>query len=134
MTTHYPAPPTTEAMPTFRVDPSTGLPVSGGGAKTVTTVFNAATATATSSVTATTANRKTIQSSIVGTGAVSGTVLWYGNNTNASSGGVLIATHTLSGTTTDTTGSDIPAEWPYIYAVISAISGTGAAITSTMAA
>lgn len=71
----------------------------------------------------------TCQSIITGTGAVSATIQWYGNNQNSTSNGILLTTHLLNGTTTDQAGSWVPANWPYMYAVISNISGTGAAVT-----
>jgi hypothetical protein len=103
------------------------------GQSTVTlTLLNAVTTNQTSLITTTNRRNRTVQASIVGTGAVSATVTWYGNNRELASGGVLVATSTLSGTTTDTTGADIPAGWPYMYCVLSAISGTGAAVTATV--
>jgi hypothetical protein len=69
-----------------------------------------------------------IQASISGTGTVSGTVEWYGSDTI--NPGVLIATSTLSGTTSDTTGGDISTLWTYIYAKTLDITGTNAAITA----
>lgn len=76
--------------------------------------------------------RRTISAKISGTGVVSCTITWYGSHINVASGGILLATSTLSGTTTDTTGADIPAEWPYMYCVLSGISGTNAAVTATV--
>lgn len=100
--------------------------------KNTITLLNGATATRTSDVYAVAKGRRTIQASIAGTGEVSATVTWYGNNAEANSGGVLIATSTLSGTTSDTTGADMKYEWPYIYCVLSSISGTGAAVTASV--
>lgn len=98
-------------------------------AKTVATLLNAVTTNQTSAAAAVPASRRAIQASISGTGAVSGTVTVFGNNTNAASGGVLLATLSLSGTSSDVTGADIPAEWPFMYCTLASISGTGAAVT-----
>jgi hypothetical protein len=76
--------------------------------------------------------RRTIQATITGTGALSATVEWFGNSTNSNVGGVPIATSTLAGVTTDTTGADLPAEWPYVYCTLSNISGTNAAVTTVV--
>jgi len=77
--------------------------------------------------------RRTLSASIAGSGAVSGTVTWYGSHTS-SGAGVIVATSTLSGTTTDITGADVPAEWPYMYCVLSALTGTSAAVTAIVSA
>jgi hypothetical protein len=76
--------------------------------------------------------RRWVQCSIAGTGAVSGTVTWYGNTTESETGGVLLATSTLSGTTTDTTGADLPGEPEYVYCTLASISGTNAAVTASV--
>ncbi len=100
--------------------------------KELLTLLSAVTTNQTSAAVQVRRGRRTLQASIAGTGAVSATVTWYGNNLNAASGGIAIATSTLSGTTTDQSGADIPAEWPYLYAVLTGISGTGAAVTATV--
>jgi hypothetical protein len=109
------------------------MPVTVSASRTVTAVFNAVTTNQTSAAFPFPASRKTLQDTVTGTGAVGATISWYGNNFNVHSGGVLLATSTLSGTTTNTSGADMPAVWPYIYAVLSGISGTGAAVTSSVA-
>lgn len=100
--------------------------------KDVSYLLNAVTTNQTSEVFSIAAGRRTFQSKITGTGAVAATVTWYGNNVNAIAGGVLLVTDTLSGTTSDQTGSDIPAEWPYVYCILSAISGASASVTTTV--
>lgn len=75
---------------------------------------------------------RTIQATITGTDTVACTITWFGNNNKLNSGGVLLATSTLSGTNTDNTGANITAEWPYVYCVLAGISGTDAAVTATM--
>jgi hypothetical protein len=77
--------------------------------------------------------RRIVKASIAGTGAVAASVALYGN-IDPFSTGVLLATLTLSGTTTDQAGADIPAEWPYMYCVLSGISGTNAAVSVSVGA
>jgi len=67
----------------------------------------------------------TIQAAVSGTSSVSATIAIYGSNWNAASGGVLLDTLSLSGTTV-ATGGFVVDDWPYCYAVLTAISGTGA--------
>lgn len=80
------------------------------------------------------ANGRTVKAKISGTGAVSATVELYGNTEPAASGGILRATFTLSGTTTDQAGTFTAENWPYLYAKITAITGTGAAVTCEVSA
>jgi len=102
-------------------------------AKVVTALLSAVITNQTSGVAAFPASRKTIQASVTGTGTVSAVVTWYGNNTNSTTNGVEIATTTLTGTTTDQSGADIPAEWPFIFCVLSAITGASAAVNASVA-
>jgi hypothetical protein len=104
----------------------------GPSAKEVTTLLDAVTTNQTSQAHAIKRGRRTLQASIVGTGAVSATVTWYGSNTNAASGGELLDTMLLSGTGSDAAGYDLAAEWPYVYCTLASISGTGAAVTATV--
>lgn len=76
------------------------------------------------------AANRTFQSYISGTGAVTATVLIEGSNDAV--GWVLLQTHTLSGTTTDVAGVPSSAQWEFVRARLTAISGTGAAVTVTM--
>ena len=72
----------------------------------------------------------TVQAVVSGTGAVSATV-----NIQVSNDGtnfLTLGTLTLSGTTSATQGLALNAHWVYIRGNISAISGTGAAVTVTM--
>lgn len=74
------------------------------------------------------------QTSIAGTGAVSGTMLIEGTNTpDVAASWILLQTHTLSGTTTDVTGAPSTAKVAAVRARSTAISGTGATMTTTMA-
>lgn len=75
---------------------------------------------------------RTIQSVIKGTGAVSATVEFYGSNVDDLTTGILLATATLSGTNTDTAGAVITAEYFYMWAKITAISGTAASVSATV--
>jgi hypothetical protein len=100
--------------------------------KLILTVLDNVTANQTSTVQVIPDGPRTIQATIIGIGAVAATIAWYGSNIAANSGGILLATSTLSGTTTDTSGSAITAEWPYMYCTLSGISGTNAAITATV--
>lgn len=72
----------------------------------------------------------TFHAIVAGTGAVSATVLIQvsNDNTNWLEMGVI----TLSGTTTASDGFAVDAPWVYVRAELSAISGTGAAVTVTM--
>lgn len=73
---------------------------------------------------------RSFQSYITGTGALSATVLIEGSNDEV--GWILMQTHTLSGTTTDVAGLPSSAQWEFVRARLTAISGTGAAVTVTM--
>jgi hypothetical protein len=66
-----------------------------------------------------------VHSFVEGTGAVTATVTWYGNTIGSTIGAVVIATQTLSGTDLVADGAPVTAEWPFVYCVPSAITGTG---------
>jgi hypothetical protein len=100
--------------------------------KEIMVLLNAVSSNQTSQAFRAPPSRKWIQASITGTGAITATVTWFGNSIKDNTNGVLLATSTLSGTTTDTTGADMPGEPKYMYCVVSAISGTGAAVTCTV--
>jgi hypothetical protein len=74
----------------------------------------------------------TIEAFIKGSGTVSGTVTWYGCNTNRTSQGVVFATSTLSGTTTDQTSEICTSVYPFIYCILTSISGTGAVVSANV--
>jgi hypothetical protein len=66
-----------------------------------------------------------LESTITGSGSVSATVQIYGKATQGNSGGTLIATHTLTGTNTDTKGTAISGQpWSVYYATLSNLTGT----------
>lgn len=108
-----------------------------------TTLINSATAPETSSVMPSPRHASGAQypdkggvlfhSKITGTGAVSATINIYGSIDGTTATGELLQTHVLSGTTSDIVADSIIAVWPYFYADLTAISGTGAAVTTTMA-
>ena len=72
---------------------------------------------------------KTFWAEISGSGAVSVTVTIYGNRTDSNSGGVLLATISLSGTDSAKDAAAVStAAYPYYYATTASISGTGATV------
>jgi hypothetical protein len=101
--------------------------------KSVTTIFNAVTTNQQSDTFPFVPKERTIEAWITGTGAVSATIKVYGCNTKRTTNGVLLSTLTLSGTTSDVVGSILSSNWGYIYIVLSDITGTGAAVTFTLA-
>src|SRR5574341_2342191 len=73
------------------------------------------------------AGKKTFQAVVAGTGAVSATVKVQGSNDGDN--WVDIATITLAGTTSAKDGFAADAPWAYYRGDVTAISGTGAAVT-----
>lgn len=67
-----------------------------------------------------------------GTGAITATVVIEASNDNTYSSWVTLATITLSGTTAVSDGYATIANWPYVRAKCTAISGTSASVTVTM--
>lgn len=98
-------------------------------------LINGATATNVGSGTAYTVPKGTpnraFQAVVSGTGAVTATVAIYGSNDGVN--WELIATIILSGTASDSDGYVSAAPWPQLKAEVTAISGTGAAVTATVA-
>lgn len=70
------------------------------------------------------ASGKVVQATVSGTGSVGATVEVYGNTVNANSGGVLLATITLAGTSSATDGFAFDAPWPFVYFNVTAISAS----------
>lgn len=103
------------------------------GRKKIAKLLDAATTTKVSDMAALSEGKSTIQATITGTGAVSASV-----NIEFSNDGVgWVAAGpspviSLSGTTTDSDGFAVDADWVYIRATLTAISGTGAAVTVTV--
>jgi hypothetical protein len=71
---------------------------------------------------------KTYLASVSGTGSVSTTVNVEVTN-NPAIGWVVLATISLSGTTSASNGTNSAAAWPYVRGNVTAVSGTGAAVT-----
>lgn len=96
----------------------------------VVTLLEGATATVTGPVFAMRgATPRIVTAKVAGTGSVSATVEIYGRV--GGGGSSLLMTLTLLGTTSDNDARAIEAPWPEIWAVVTAISGTGAAVTVT---
>lgn len=74
--------------------------------------------------------KRTIHASVAGTGAVSATVEIHVSNDESNP--LTLATITLSGTNSDKDGFTFDAPWPNVRAEVTAISGTDAAVTTTM--
>ena len=74
----------------------------------------------------------TFQATVVGTGAVAATVTLECSNDGVNWCATALGTITLSGTTTNSDGFTTSAPWPYVRAVVSGISGTGATVTCLM--
>lgn len=98
------------------------------------THFNAATSNGTSSVYELPYGNNVAQAFVTGTGAVTATCQIYGNMTSSTTNGVLLATIILNNTTSDSAGGVINGPWPYIYGVLSNLTGTGAAFTLSIGA
>lgn len=78
------------------------------------------------------ASKRTFQANVVGTGAVTGTVVIEVSNDGTNV--VTLGTITLSGTTTAVDGFASDAQWLFVRARVSAVSGTGATINVFMGA
>ncbi|MCK5610042.1 hypothetical protein KAR91_49670 [Candidatus Pacearchaeota archaeon] len=76
--------------------------------------------------------QRTFSAKVVGTGAVTATIILMVSNTGDADDWATAATITLSGTTSDSDGFAMNAKWAYTKANISAISGTDAAVTVTL--
>lgn len=93
-------------------------------------------AAATSTTTATTGNahykdapKATFQATVVGTGAVSATVVIDCSNDGTNWCATPLGTIGLSGTTSSSDGFTTDAPWKYVRARVTAIAGTGATVT-----
>lgn len=69
----------------------------------------------------------TFQAVVSGTGAITATVNIYGSNDGVNFCATAIGTITLSGTTSVTDGFTSAAPWKYVEAVLTNLTGTGAA-------
>ena len=72
------------------------------------------------------------QAAVTGTGAVSATVQIQASNDPTVLGWLTLGTITLSGTTTTTDGFSSEEAWTNIRSNVTAVSGTGAAVTVVM--
>lgn len=103
-------------------------------------LFAAQLTTATSEAVEPVSQSRTFQASVAGTGAVTATVIIeYSNEQNSANTGpsstalwVTAGTITLSGTTNASDGFASVAAWRFARARLTAVSGTGAAVTVTM--
>ena len=75
----------------------------------------------------------TFQAQVVGTGAVSATINLWARNIEAGTGPTLLGTLTLSGTTSASDAAVTQFRYMEYMAEVTAISGTGAAVTVVMA-
>lgn len=75
---------------------------------------------------------RTFQATVSGTGAVSATVVIEGSNDGTNF--LTLGTITLTGTTSASDGFASTAPWQYVRARLTAISGTGAAVSAQMGA
>lgn len=92
-----------------------------------TTLASGVTTNTTSSTSTLPAGNKTFFGIVTGTGAVTQTQQIYGNYTNSTSNGVLLATITLSGTTTAVDATAVSAAaYSYYYVVTTNTTGTSA--------
>jgi hypothetical protein len=77
-------------------------------------------------------NTVNVKASINGSGTVSGTVSFYGNDVRSNSGGVLLGSAlSLTGSGSNTQGANVP-KWPFMYAVLASITGTGATVSASV--
>lgn len=97
-----------------------------GSVSTLTLASGVTTNTTSSAVAGPSTGFKTFFGRITGTGAIVQTQSIYGNVTNDNTGGVLLCTISLSGTTQaqDAAGSST-APYPYYYVTTTSTSGTG---------
>jgi hypothetical protein len=95
-------------------------------------MLNGKTSTGDSDIFAVSPWARTFDAKVVGTGAVTATVIIYVSNTGDDDDWITAGTITLSGTTSDVDGFAMNAKWAYAKANVSAISGTDAAVTVTM--
>lgn len=75
-----------------------------------------------------------LQATVVGTGAVSATVIIEASNDGASAVATPLGTITLTGTNADSDGFANAEPWKFIRARVSALSGTGAVVTCSFCA
>lgn len=92
-------------------------------------LLNGATSVSTGPITQVRQTEKVVRAVVQGSGAVTATVEIWGNTRNTDVGAVLLATITLSGTAIDQDGFAMDAPWPFMFAKLTAVTGTSAAVT-----
>ena len=107
-------------------DQTNNLLMTSGGAVRRTTIASAVTTNTTSAATTVFVDSKTIWGQVSGTGAVTQTQAIYGDFDNDASGGKLLCTLTLSGTTSASDYCRIETDWPYYYVTTTSTTGTSA--------
>lgn len=105
---------------------------------TQTTLLSAVTTVSTGATVVDTAlidnGERNFLADISGTGAVSATVVVQVSNSKRSTAWITLGTITLSGTTSAADGFVSDDSWQYVRGQVTAISGTGAAVTLVMGA
>lgn len=96
--------------------------------------LNAATSLQTGAIIQFRQAEKVVHAQVTGSGAVTATVEFWGNVINSVTNAVLLGTINLSGTATDQDGFAMDAPWPFIFAKLTVISGTSAAVTASIGA
>lgn len=120
------------ALPAFAVIKAVGNGPVVGSSDKVAYVLSGKTSTGDSDVFTILPGQRTFSAKVVGTGAVTATVIIKVSNTGDDDDWATAATITLSGTTSDSDGFAMNAKWAYTKANVSAISGTGAAVIVTL--
>lgn len=98
----------------------------------VVKLLDAVTTTGAGPVQAVERGTKGIHARVSGSGTVSATVEIYGSNESRQVGGALRGTITLAGTDNAGDGFQDPGSFLFYYATVTAISGTGAAVTASV--
>ena len=75
----------------------------------------------------------TVEAFITGTGQVDAIVTFYGCNTNRATNGLVFATSTLTnGSGGDVTSEICASAYPFIYCILTTLSGDGATVTASV--
>lgn len=100
-----------------------------------TRLLSAATTTQTGASTGVAGVNRVVRARVTGTGAVSATINIYGamNGDVTAATATLIGTLSPTGTTTAVDAFAMAAPWPEMFADLTAVSGTSAAVTVTVA-
>ena len=98
----------------------------------VTTILAGKTSTTTGDWMYKDAPKAAFQANVVGTGAVTATIVFDVSNDGTYACSTVLGTITLSGTTSSTDGFTTDAPWKYVRARVTAISGTNATVAVSM--